>query len=164
VVEAVAGALQVVVIVAITVLAVVVGRGGSVAGLLALDPVAALALPAPDADTGLFVDDVVVTRRVSSAGLALLVISGVVHHRGEQAFPGVVVEADVDGLMARGHAWTAVTADRLERAATADDIAVLQVLRSSSPTVSPGDRAPFVIVMAAPEGVARPRLTAKPVS
>jgi len=164
VIEAVAGVLQVVLIVGVTILAVVVGRGGSVAGLLALDPVATLALPTADVDTGLFVDDVVVSRRVSAAGLPLLVISGVVHHRGERPFPAVTVEADIDGTVARGQAWPAVTPAGIEAARTAEDIAILQALRSSSPAVSPGERAPFVIVLQAPDVYARPRLTARPAS
>ncbi len=162
VIEAVAGALQIVLLVGVTVVAVVVGRGGSVTGLLALDPVAALSLPTPDAETGLLVDDVVVTRRVTGAGMPVLVISGVVHHRGDRPFSGVVVEADVAGTVGRGQAWTAVTAAGLEAARGADDIAILQALRSSSPTVSPGERAPFVVVMPAPDSLARPVLTAKP--
>jgi hypothetical protein len=162
IVEAVASVLQVVLIVGVTVLAVVVGRGGSVAGLLLLDPIQALALPTPDAETGLFIDDVRVSRRVSAAGMPLLLISGVVHHRGDRPFPAVTVEADIEGAVARGHAWTAVTPTAIEAARTAEDVSVLQALRSSSPTVSPGERAPFVIVLAAPEGFARPRLSARP--
>jgi hypothetical protein len=162
IIEAIAGVLQVVLIVGVTVLAVVVGRGGSVAGLLLLDPTQALALPTPDAETGLRIDDVRVSRRVSAAGMPLLLISGVVHHRGEQPFPAVTVEADIDGVVARGQAWTAVTPSAIEAARTAEDVAVLQSLRSQSPTVSPGERAPFVIVVAAPEGFARPRLSARP--
>lgn len=155
-----AAAFQVVLLVGFTVVAVVVGRGGSLPGLLVGDLPRALAL-ATVPDNGLVIDDVVVARRLTGSGLAVLVISGVVHHRGSTALPAVVVEAIVGDATARGQAWTAVTPVAIEAARAPEDLAVLQAMRSSSPTVSPGDRAPFVIVMAAPEGVARPGLSAR---
>ena len=155
-------AVQTVILVTVSIGAVVLGRGGSLDAAMAGDVVGALALPAPDPRTGLSVEAVVVKRRISDAGLPLLVITGVVAHRGTEPWQSVVVEADVDGQRARSRARTLVDAADVERVATAADLARLIVRDDGAGPLMPNTRSPFVVVMAAPEGVANVRLTAKP--
>jgi hypothetical protein len=155
-------AVQTVILVTVSIGAVVLGRGGSLDAAMAGDVAGALALPAPDPRTGLSVEAVVVKRRISNAGLPLLVITGVVAHRGTEPWQSVVVEADVDGQRARSRTRTLVDAAAVERVATAADLARLIVRDEGAGPLMPNTRAPFIVVMAAPEGVANVRLTAKP--
>ncbi len=159
---AVLAAAQTLIVVMFSLVAVVLGRGGSLDAALAGDVVGALALPGPDPRTGLSVENVVVRRRVSGGGLPLLVVTGVVVHRGSQPWQAVFVEADVDGQRVRSRARTVVSLDDLERVGHVADIARLGVRDEGEGPVIPNERAPFVVVMAAPEGVANVRLTAEP--
>jgi hypothetical protein len=155
-------ALQTLIIVTLALVAVILGRGGSPEMALAGDFVGAFALPAPDPRTGLSVEDVVVRRRVSATGVPLLVVTGVVAHRGTEPWQAVFIEADADGQRARVRARSLVSLDDLERVAHVADIAHLSVRDEGAGPIMPHERAPFAVVMAAPEGVANVRLTAKP--
>jgi hypothetical protein len=160
-VRIIAAAAQVLALVAVTVVAIVIGRGGSIGALLSLDPAGAFAVGRAPAD-GLVIEDVSVSTRHTSTGLSLVVISGFVHLTGDKPLPGVVVEATLGGAVARGHAWTGIDGIAIDQAKTEQDIAVLQASRTSSPTVSPGDRAPFVIVAQRPTDLDHVVLKASP--
>ncbi len=160
-VRIIAAAAQVLALVAVTVVAIVIGRGGSIGALLSLDPAGAFAVGQAPED-GLVIEDVSVSTRHTSSGLSLVVISGFVHLTGDKALPGVVVEATVGGVVARGHAWTGIDGIAIDQAKTDQDLAVLQASRTSSPTVSPGDRAPFVIVAHRPTDLDHVVLKASP--
>ena len=158
-VRALVSALQAMALVAFTMVAVVIGREGSIGALLALDFNKAFAInQAPD---GLMIDDVRIGVRHTASDMSLLVITGVVHHRGQHPLPGVVVEAKLgDGVLARGQAWAVIDGIAVDRARTNDDIVALQGASSSSPAVSPGDSAPFAIIARAPAEPGAVTLTA----
>ena len=110
-----------------------------------------------DEEAELAIERLHITRRHLASGVDVVVLSGVVHNRGEAAHKGVKVEARFvapdgpdggAGVAASGWAWSEL--DALAIAAVADDAAVaaLSSAPPKSPTVSPGDRAPFVVVAA----------------
>ncbi len=158
-VRALVSALQAVAFVAFTMVAIVLGRGGSIGALLAMDPNGAFAVN--QAPGGLLIDDVRIGVRQTASDLSLLVITGVVHHRGQAPLPGIVVEATLgDGVVARGQAWAVIDGVAVDRASTDDDILALQQASSSSPAVSPGESAPFAIIARAPADLDAVTLTA----
>ena len=158
-VRALVSALQAVAFVAFTMVAIVLGRGGSIGAMLAMDPNGAFAIN--QAPSGLMIDDVRIGVRQTASDLSLLVITGVVHHRGQAPLPGIVVEATFgDGVVARGQAWAVIDGVAVDRASTDDDILALQRASSASPAVSPGESAPFAIIARAPADLGAVTLTA----
>ena len=158
-VRALVSALQAVALVAFTMVAIVFGREGSIGALLALDFNRAFAIN--QAPAGLMIDDVRIGVRQTASDLSLLIITGVVHNRGQAHLPGIVVEATLgDGVVARGQAWAVIDAVAVDRARTDDDILALQQASSSSPAVSPGENAPFAIIARAPADLGAVTLTA----
>lgn len=133
--------------------AVVVGRGGSPEKLLEFDIAGALATD-DEAGSHLIIEELHVTRRVIAGNVDVVVISGVVHNTGDEAHKAVRVNvhfgAAADGPPeASGYAWSDVNALKLATL-PADDISALAEARPKSPAVSPGDRAPFIIIARAP--------------
>ena len=157
--RALVSALQAVAFVALTMVAIVLGRGGSIGALLAMDPNGAFAIN--QAPSGLMIDNVRIGVRQTASDLSLLVITGVVHHGGQAPLPGIVVDATFgDGVVARGQAWAVIDGVAVDRASTDDDILALQHASSASPAVSPGESAPFAIIARAPADLGAVTLTA----
>jgi hypothetical protein len=149
IVRAMAAAVQLVVVLLCTVVAVVVGRGGDPTALLSLDAHGAFKLKAVP-ENGLNVDAVSVTRRVSRFGVPLAIVSGVVHNAGAVGYDDVVVTVEGDGIAPDGKAsavaWRVVDAGAVDDINVDADVAAIAAARPSSPQVSVGDRAPFLVV------------------
>ncbi|HEY1101321.1 MAG TPA: hypothetical protein VGF99_20455, partial [Myxococcota bacterium] len=128
--------LQVVLFIAMVAGAVVVARGG---------------LPDQAASTTTYrVGDVGVARRTTTSGLPLLVVTGIVHHGGDQPLGELLVDVVVDGrVIGTGHAWSDVDGFTIASLGTADDVKALQQTKPRAPRVAPGDDASFVVVAVA---------------
>jgi hypothetical protein len=125
--------------------AVVLGRGGDVGRLASLDVVGALGLQREP----LAVVDVVVTRRHTRAGDAV-VVAGVVVNQTERALRGVGVDVTLGAARVAGVAGATPDPLAVVDAATIDDNAKLQAPAPKDASVAPGARVPFVVVAAAP--------------
>ncbi|MDP2344573.1 MAG: zinc-ribbon domain-containing protein [Deltaproteobacteria bacterium] len=157
--RAAAAFVQVVLFVAFLVVAVVLGRGGSIDRLLALDLLGALA--GDDVARPLPVEELRVTQRrypsERGGGVDVVVVAGVVVHNGDAQHTGLRVEATFeDGTKGTGWVNSELTALAVADAFAAgvkpeDALAALAARKPTKSTpLSPGDRAPFVIVARAP--------------
>jgi hypothetical protein len=125
-----------------------------VLGIALVAAAVALCVP-PSADTSdtLAVRNVALLRRTTSSGTAVLVVSGVVHHGGDAPSPAVRVDVSVDGaVVGSGWAWSKVDGFDVDALTDAAAVKSLAERRPPSPKVAPGDDAPFVAVVTAPEG------------
>jgi hypothetical protein len=116
----------------------------------------AVAAFAPTSDVEpaeLAVRDVAVLRRTTTSGTGVLVVTGVIHHGGDATSPAVRVDIAVDDAVV-GHGWAWSKVDGFDVAALSDTASVtaLAERRPPSPKVAPGDDAPFVAVVVAPDG------------
>ncbi len=159
--RAASAVLQVLLFIGMVVVAIVLGRGGSPAALLAGDSDGSFSPAA--AEGPLRIDSVDVTRRFSTSGMPLLVVTGSVHHGGDDAFDGVIIDVFVDDVViASGSAWSDVDAFTIAAVANPEDLQVVQAHRPKAPRVTPGDDATFVVVAAAPAAEASVRVVARP--
>jgi hypothetical protein len=98
------------------------------------------------------VEEVRVSHRTTSGGVALVVIAGVVHNVGDADVPGVVVEARVGDAVVRGTTRGVPDPLGVGRATNAADVARMTSVAPPDTRLGAGQRAPFVIVAAAPPG------------
>lgn len=146
------------------VVAVVLGRGGSLAPLLDLD--FAGALGGDERGATLLAHDVSVARRGVAGGDDVIVVTGVVHHRGDEPYPGVRIDVrfdDVDAVAGSGWAWSELDGQVLlgqSGSAAIDALLAASTTPPKAPRVVPGDHAPFALVVRAPPEGTRVRVTA----
>jgi hypothetical protein len=128
--------------------AVVVGRGGDLARLAALDLAGALGADDASADPTLAVKDVRVSVRTTAGGARVVVVTGVVHNTGPTDRRGVDVEVVVGAQRARARAGSALDALAVGAAANIDALGALPRSPGVDPLVA-GARAPFAVVLPA---------------
>lgn len=149
---------------AFLVVAIVLGRGGSLERLVQGDVAAAFA--GDNAAGALGIEDTRVSRRVLASGTAIVVVTGFVHNQTDQGVPAARVDVrfgDVDASAppaASGWAWSAVDGVDVAALPDAPSAPALSLRLPPSSSLAPGDRAPFVVLAPAPPDGARVRLTA----
>jgi predicted Zn finger-like uncharacterized protein len=145
------------------VVAVVLGRGGSLAPLLDLDLTGALG--GDERGATLLAHDVSVARRSVAGADDIVVVTGVVHHRGDEPYAGVRVEVrfdDVDAVVGTGWAWSELDGQVLlgqSGSAALDALLAASTTPPKAPRVVPGDHAPFALVLRAPPEGTRVHVT-----
>ena len=133
---------------AFLVVAVVLGRDGSLESLRTLDPGQPFG---GGVHTPLHIVDLAISQRRVPAGFDVALIAGVVVNDGDVSQGGVRIEASFeDGAKASGWAFSDVTALTLLDSTTIEALLETGARRPKSPTLAPGARAPFVILARVP--------------
>ncbi len=131
------------------VVAVVVGRGGSLEDLARGDLRAALGGPRVGGALG--VEDAHVSRRKLPSGVDVVVVTGVVANTTDQKIPAALVNVRFGrGPWRSGWAWSSIDGIDVDGLKDMPDAVALSLRGPRSPSLAPGDRAPFVIVAPAP--------------
>lgn len=143
-------AVQLLIFVAFLVVAVVLGRGGTLDDLLRGDLNAALG--GPRVEGNLAIEHPRVKKRTLPSGIDVVIVSGEVRNTTQSPVPGARVEVRL-GTQPPTASWAWTTLDGVDLA-TVPDAAALAALATRLPasaSLAPGERAPFVVVAPAAE-------------
>lgn len=153
---------------AFLVVAVVLGRGGSLERLVQGDVSGAFAGAAPA--SGLGIEDTRVSRRLLASGTAIVVVTGIVQNKTGQNVQaarvdvrfgeGDALEDATVPIAASGWAWSSVDGVDVDALADASSAPALSLRPPKSSSLAPGDRAPFVVLAPAPPEGTRVRIVA----